>query len=101
MAAVTLKAECRLRSAMQGLQLLPGGEVDLGVVFLEPGAVVTGRVFDAVGAEPAAGCLAKLRAMIRASSGQLLLDAGVEDLIAFSPLDTRGGLPQRTRGGIP
>ena len=62
MVAVTFEADNHLRSAMQGVQLLPGGEVDLGVVFLESGAVVRERLFDAAGAEPAAGCVVELLA---------------------------------------
>jgi len=38
----------------------PGQVTDLGVVYLEPGAVVSGRLFDAVGARPIAGCLPEL-----------------------------------------
>lgn len=60
MVAVTFEAENHLRSPMQGVQLLPGGEIDLGLVFLAPGAVVRERLFDAAGAEPAAGCLVEL-----------------------------------------
>lgn len=62
MVAVTFEADNHLRSAMQGVQLVPGAEVDLGVVFLESGAVVRERLFDAAGAEPAAGCVVELLA---------------------------------------
>ena len=94
MAAVTFEAENHLRSAMQGVQLQPGGEVDLGVVFLEPGAVVTGRIFDAVGAEPAAGCLAEL---LPPGAGELrAMLLGIQSL-AVSDEEGRyllGGLPE-------
>lgn len=60
--AVTFEAENHLRSPMTSVSLLPGGEVDLGAVFLRSGAVVRGRIFDAVGAEPTAGCLVELLA---------------------------------------
>ena len=60
MVAVTFEADNHLRSPMTGVPLPPGGEVDLGTVFLESGAVVRGRIFDAVGAEPSGGCLVEL-----------------------------------------
>ncbi len=60
MVAVTFEAENHLRSPMTGVQLVPGGEAELGAVFLESGAAVRGRIFDAVGAEPAGGCLVEL-----------------------------------------
>lgn len=70
--AVTFEADNHLRSAMQGVQLLPGGEVDLGVVFLESGAAVRERLFDAVGAEPAAGCVVELLAPGAGEIGAML-----------------------------
>ena len=60
MVAVTFEAEAHLRSPVTGVQLLPGSEVDLGAIFLESGAVVRGRLFDAIGAEPFGGCLVEL-----------------------------------------
>ena len=60
MVAVTFEAEHHLRSPMIGVQVAPGGEVDLGTVFLESGARISGRLFDATGAVPAAGCVVEL-----------------------------------------
>ena len=60
MVAVTFEADNHLRSPMTGLQVAPGSEVNVGTVFLESGAVVSGRLFDAVGAAPAAGCVVEL-----------------------------------------
>ncbi len=47
----------------------PGSVTDLGVVYLEPGAVVTGRLFDSVGSQPVAGCILEL---LPAGSGRFL-----------------------------
>ena len=57
---VSFEAENHLRSSLIRVAPVPGGEVDLGLIALDPGAVVQGRLFDAVGAEPAAGCLVEL-----------------------------------------
>ncbi len=47
----------------------PGRVMDLGVVYLEPGAVVTGRLFDASGSQPVAGCVLEL---VPAGSARIL-----------------------------
>ncbi len=57
---VDFQAENHLLSGAYGLSLNPGRVMDLGVVYLEPGAVVTGRLFAAGGAEPVAGCVLEL-----------------------------------------
>ncbi len=61
-AAVDLafRAENYLESRLIRVAPIPGGETELGLIALEPGAVVQGRLFDAVGAEPAAGCVVEL-----------------------------------------
>ena len=61
-AAVDLafRAENYLESPLIRIAPVPGGEIELGLIALEPGAVVQGRLFDAVGAEPAAGCVVEL-----------------------------------------
>lgn len=61
-AAVDLafRAENYLQSPLIRVAPIPGGETELGLIALEPGAVVQGRLFDAVGAEPAAGCVVEL-----------------------------------------
>ncbi len=57
---IAFEADDYLRSALIRVAPLPGGEVDLGLIALDRGAVVQGRLFDAVGAESAAGCLVEL-----------------------------------------
>lgn len=57
---VSFRAENYLESRLIRVAPIPGGEIELGLIALEPGAVVQGRLFDAVGAEPAAGCLVEL-----------------------------------------
>ncbi|MCY3926647.1 MAG: carboxypeptidase-like regulatory domain-containing protein [Acidobacteria bacterium] len=57
---VAFEADDYLRSALIRVAPVPGGEVDLGLVALDRGAVVQGRLFDAVGAEAVAGCLVEL-----------------------------------------
>lgn len=57
---IHFQAENHLLSGAYGLTPSPGRVVDLGVVYLEPGAVVTGRLFAAGGAEPIAGCVLEL-----------------------------------------
>ena len=57
---VAFEAENYLRSPLIRLAPVPGGEIELGLIALDPGAVVQGRLFDAVRAEPAAGCLVEL-----------------------------------------
>jgi len=57
---IAFEADDYLRSALIRVAPLPGGEVDLGLVALDRGAVVQGRLFDAVGAESVAGCLVEL-----------------------------------------
>ncbi len=47
----------------------PGRVTDLGVVYLDPGAVVTGRLFDAAGSQPVAGCVLEL---VPAGSARIL-----------------------------
>ena len=57
---LSFRAENYLESPMIRVAPIPGGEIELGLIALEPGAVVQGRLFDAVGAEPAAGCVVEL-----------------------------------------
>jgi hypothetical protein len=57
---LSFRAENHLESAFVRVAPIPGGEIELGLIALEPGAVVQGQLFDAVGAEPAAGCLVEL-----------------------------------------
>lgn len=57
---VAFEADGYLRSALIRGAPVPGGEVDLGLVALDRGAVVQGRLFDAVGAEAVAGCLVEI-----------------------------------------
>ena len=57
---LSFRAENYLESPLIRVAPLPGGEIELGLIALEPGAVVQGRLFDAVGAEPAAGCVVEL-----------------------------------------
>ena len=57
---VSFQADDHLRSALIRVTPVPGGEVDLGLIALDRGAVVQGRLFDAAGAQPAVGCLVEL-----------------------------------------
>ena len=57
---IAFQADDYLRSPLIRVTPVPGGEIDLGLVALDRGAVVQGRLFDAAGAEPAAGCLVEL-----------------------------------------
>ena len=57
---IAFQADDYLRSPLIRVAPIPGGEIDLGLVALDRGAVVQGRLFDAAGAEPAAGCLVEL-----------------------------------------
>ena len=57
---IAFQANGYLRSPLIRVAPIPGGEIDLGLVALDRGAVVQGRLFDAAGAEPAAGCLVEL-----------------------------------------
>ena len=57
---LSFRAENYLESRFVRVAPIPGGEIELGLIALEPGAVVQGRLFDAVGAEPAAGCVVEL-----------------------------------------
>jgi len=57
---VAFEADDYLRSALIRVAPVPGGEVDLGLIALDRGAIVRGRLFDAVGAVPVAGCLVEL-----------------------------------------
>lgn len=57
---VAFEADNYRRSPLIRVVPVPGGEVGLGLVTLDQGAVVQGRLFDAGGAEPAAGCLVEL-----------------------------------------
>lgn len=59
---ISFQADDYLRSPLIRVAPVPGGEVDLGLIALDRGAVVQGRLFDAVAAEPAAGCLVELLA---------------------------------------
>lgn len=62
-------AEDHLISEAYRIYPNPGGVTDLGVVYLNRGAVVAGRLFDASGAQPVAGCLLEL---VPAGSGTFL-----------------------------
>lgn len=57
---LSFRAENYLESPLVRVVPIPGGEIELGLIALEAGAVVQGRLFDAVGAEPAAGCVVEL-----------------------------------------
>lgn len=57
---IDFQAENHLLSGTYGLSPSPGRVMDLGLVYLEPGAVVTGRLFAAGGAQPVAGCVLEL-----------------------------------------
>ena len=57
---ISFQADGYLRSQLIRVAPVPGGEVDLGLIAMDRGAVVQGRFFDAVGAEPAVGCLVEL-----------------------------------------
>ena len=57
---VSFRAENYLESPLVRVAPIPGGEIELGLIALETGAVVQGRLFDAVGAVPAAGCVVEL-----------------------------------------
>ena len=57
---IVFRAENYLESGFVRVAPIPGGEIELGLIALEPGAVVQGRLFDAVGADPAAGCVVEL-----------------------------------------
>lgn len=57
---LSFRAENYLESPLVRVAPIPGGEIELGLIALEAGAVVQGRLFDAVGAEPAAGCVVEL-----------------------------------------
>ena len=66
---IRFQAENHLLSEPYSLYPAPGRVMDLGVVYLEPGAMVSGRLFDAVGSRPVAGCLLEL---VPAGSAQIL-----------------------------
>ena len=57
---IHFQAENHLLSDAYRLYPNPGRIMDLGVVYLTPGAVVTGRLFDAGGSQPVAGCVLEL-----------------------------------------
>ncbi|MYA07408.1 MAG: carboxypeptidase regulatory-like domain-containing protein [Holophagales bacterium] len=57
---LSFRAENYLESSLIRVAPVPGGEIELGLIALDSGSVVQGRLFDAVGAEPAAGCLVEL-----------------------------------------
>ena len=57
---LSFRAENYLESPLIRVAPIPGDEIELGLIALDPGSVVQGRLFDAVGAEPAAGCLVEL-----------------------------------------
>lgn len=57
---LSFRAENYLESRLIRVAPTPGGEIELGLIALDPGSVIQGRLFDAVGAEPAAGCLVEL-----------------------------------------
>ena len=57
---LSFRAENYLESPLVRVAPIPGGEIELGLIALETGAVVQGRLFDAVGADPAGGCVVEL-----------------------------------------
>ena len=57
---ISFQADDYLRSPRIRVTPVPGGEVDLGLIALDRGAVVQGQLFDAAGAEPAASCLVEV-----------------------------------------
>lgn len=90
---VSFQADDYLRSALIRVTPVPGGEVDLGLVALDQGAVVQGRLFDAAGAQTAVGCLVEL---IRSGAGPAIQTARMaERHVAVSDAEGRylfGGL---------
>ena len=66
---IHFQAENHLLSDAYRVYPNPGRVMDLGVVYLDPGAVVTGRLFDAVGSQPVAGCVLEL---VPAGSARIL-----------------------------
>ena len=66
---IHFQAEDHLLSDAYRLYPNPGRVMDLGVVYLDPGAVVTGRLFDAAGSQPVAGCVLEL---VPAGSARIL-----------------------------
>ncbi len=66
---IHFQAENHLLSDAYRLYRNPGRVTDLGVVYLDPGAVVTGRLFDAAGSQPVAGCVLEL---VPAGSARIL-----------------------------
>ena len=57
---LSFRAENYRESRFVRVAPIPGGEIELGLIALESGAAVQGRLFDAAGAEPAAGCVVEL-----------------------------------------
>lgn len=66
---IHFQAENHLLSDAHRLYPNPGRVMDLGVVYLDPGAVVSGRLFDAGGSRPLAGCVLEL---VPAGSARIL-----------------------------
>ena len=66
---IHFQAENHLLSDAYRLYPNPGRVMDLSVVYLDAGAVVTGRLFDAAGSQPVAGCVLEL---VPAGSGRIL-----------------------------
>lgn len=90
---IAFQADDYLRSRLIRVAPVPGGETDLGLVALDRGAVVQGRLFNAAGAEPAAGCLVEL---LLAGGGPAIQTARMRDQhLAVSDADGKyllGGL---------
>ena len=57
---LSFEADNYRRSPLIRVAPAPGSEIELGLIALDRGAVVQGQIFDAVGAEPAAGCVVEL-----------------------------------------
>ena len=82
---ISFQADGYLRSQLIRVAPVPGGEVDLGLIAMDRGAVVQGRLFDAVGAEPAVGCLVEL---LLAGGGPAIETARMrEQRLAVSDVD--------------
>ncbi|MYA06898.1 MAG: carboxypeptidase regulatory-like domain-containing protein [Holophagales bacterium] len=89
---VSFQAADYLQSPLIRVVPAPGAEVDLGVIALDRGTVVQGRLFDAAGAEPAVGCLVEL---LPAGSGAIGAILRPERNVAVSDSEGRyllGGL---------
>ncbi len=78
---VHFRADNHIMSEAYRLHPNPGRVTDLGIVHLDPGAMVTGRLFDAVGSQAIAGCVLELAP---AGNGKILHRLRGEQHIAIS-----------------